>query len=246
MFTRRIATVTAVSLAAALALTGCSSAATGSASSGSASPSATAGAKVSHAKASSTKPSAPKVSADWYASNFGTFAAVKQTGSGAAVIPLPAGTKAGVITATYQGSDNFIVQGLDGSNQPTIDGAINAIGNYSGVTAFGLAGGGLGKTTKSFQVTASGPWTISIAPIDSAAPMPASGHGDGVYKYDGAAKTWTFTNTGQSNFIVTQYSKSSPMPSINVNEIGNYSGSVPGVSGPSVIVVQSDGAWTAK
>ena len=33
---------------------------------------------------------------------------------------------------------------------------------------------------------------------------------------------------------------------MGVNEIGNYSGTVPFVSGPAVLVIGADGTWTLK
>ena len=224
-----------VALAAvSVLLAGCSSdPATSASSSTSGSTSATTSASTSSTPAT-----------DWYATTYGTFTKITKTGNGASVITLPKNATYGIITASYTGSGNFIVQGIDATNQPTVDGPVNAIGAYSGVTAFGLDSGGTGGTV-SFQVTATGPWKITIAPIDTAKTIPASGKGDGVFKYDGAAKNWTITHNGAANFIVNQYSDQ-PMPGLGINEIGKYSGTVPGYAGPSVVTVQADGVWTVK
>ncbi|ANF30696.1 hypothetical protein A0130_02515 [Leifsonia xyli] len=177
-----------------------------------------------------------------YDKTFGTFAPVNQTGTGDSVIALPAGVKAGVVTASHQGSSNFVLTVLDASNQSTGDLLVNTIGNYAGVTAYGL--NGLGGTGVNLQVKADGAWNITISPI-SAAPelgLPGGATGDQVYKYNGAAGNWTFTNQGQSNFVVIQYGGA--MPNLAVNTIGAYSGKVPMFAGPTVITVKSDGAWT--
>lgn len=177
-----------------------------------------------------------------YDEAYGTFAPVNQTGTGDSVIALPAGVKAGMVTASHQGSSNFSLSVLDASNQPTGDLLVNTIGNYAGVTAYGM--NGFGSAGVNLQVKADGAWNITISPI-SAAPelgLPGGATGDQVYKYDGAAGNWTFTNQGQSNFAVIQYGGATP--NLAVNTIGAYSGKVPMFAGPTVIVVKSDGAWT--
>jgi hypothetical protein len=159
------------------------------------------------------------------------------------VITLPAGVKAGIIAATYTGAGNFSIQGLDKSNQPTTDLAVNTIGAYSGTTAFGLETVGGGDAT--FQITADAAWTVTISPLSTATALPASGTGDGVFKYDGDPKTWAITGASSGNFVVQQYS-ASPLPNLAVNEIGAYSGKVPADAGPSIVVINSDGAWTIQ
>jgi hypothetical protein len=187
---------------------------------------------------------APASSTSWYDDTFGTFAPINKTGTGDSVIALPAGAKAGIVTATHAGSANFVIQGLDSSNQPTLDLLVNTIGNYSGTTAFGLISLGAGPT--SLQITADGAWTISITQISSAksSAVPIAGTGDQVFLYDGKAAAWAITNAGQSNFVVEQYSKGSLIANLAVNEIGAYTGTDPMQAGPSVVVVQSDGNWT--
>jgi hypothetical protein len=160
------------------------------------------------------------------------------------VVPIPAGAKAGLVEATYIGTDNFIIEGLDAQNRSTGDSPVNAIGSYSGTTAFGFSFGGSPVTLK---VTATGPWTIKIAPISTAPTLtsPATGKGDSVYLWKGKATTWNITNTGaQSNFIVENNGSSDFGPDGLVNEIGNYSGTVPVTSGPAVTTIQSDGTWS--
>jgi len=172
---------------------------------------------------------------------YGTFAPINQTGTGDSVIALPAGVKAGIVTASHQGSSNFALNVLDASNQPTGDLLVNTIGNYSGVTAYGMNALGTGVN---LQVKADGAWNITISPIGAAPDIavPGNGSGDQVYKYGGASGNWAFTNQGQGNFAVIQYGGA--MPNLAVNTIGAYSGTVPMFAGPTVVVVKSDGAWT--
>jgi Protein of unknown function (DUF2510) len=185
----------------------------------------------------------PATQAGDYDGTYGTFAPIVKTGRGAMTITLPKGVKAALVTATHQGSANFQISGLDASNQPTVDGLVNAIGNYSGTTAYGLVD--LGTPPVKLEVVADGKWTIKIAPISTAAVLPASatGKGDTVFRYEGGAVDMAITHKGTSNFTVQEYGGDL---SSGVNEIGNYSGTVPFVAGPTVLVIGADGIWTFK
>ncbi|MHB8188718.1 MAG: hypothetical protein ACYDDU_22170 [Dermatophilaceae bacterium] len=208
------------------------------------SPVAGAGATTEPAAAPAPAPAPqPAAQAGDYDGKYGTFAPILKTGRGAITIALPPGVKAGLVTATHQGSANFQISGLDASNKPTIDGLVNAIGNYSGTTAYGLVD--LGTPPVKLEVVADGAWTIKIAPISTAALLPssASGKGDAVFKYEGGAADVAITHKGSANFTVQQYGGDL---STGVNEIGNYSGTVPFVAGPTVLVIGADGTWTFK
>lgn len=183
---------------------------------------------------------APKVNP--YDSLYGKFTPITQSGRSDTVITLPTGFKAGIVTATYSGSANFIVNGLDSSNQITGDGPINVIGAYKGTTLIGFDD--IGSKDASLQVEASGPWSITISPISAAqSAVPVSGSGDTVFLYDGPAADWTLTSNGQGNFIVNEYS-GELFPGIGVNEIGAYTGKDPVDPGPAVVELISDGRWT--
>lgn len=193
----------------------------------------------------SEAPAEPAVpsSAEWADATYGTFAPISQSGAGDSVIPLPPDVTAAIVTATHDGGANFIVQVLDAGNQPTLDLLVNAIGAYSGSSAYGL-NGTLGEPGTNLQVQADGNWTVTISPISSAAELPASGTGSGVFVYSGAATTGAFTSDGEANFIVIQYSDDL-IPNLAINQIGSYSGTVPISAGPSVVTVNSSGNWTA-
>jgi hypothetical protein len=250
MVQRRIlaAVAAATIVLAAPALTACSSDDSGSGSGSTSTAAGHSGAggggstgKAAPAKTPAAKKAAPAQS-DWYTKEWGTFATSKKAGRSAAVVALPKGAKAGMVKMTYHGSSNFSVEVLDSSNQSTGDLLANTIGSYAGTSAFGLSD--LGKPVK-LKVSASGPWTISIAPISSAKSLPKAGRGDGVYRYDGKATTWKISNKGDGNFTVDQVSDDL-IPNLAVNEIGNYKGDVPAVDGPSVVTVASDGTWTIR
>jgi len=199
--------------------------------------------KAAADKAAADKAAAAKAAAGAYDEAYGTFTTVVKSGRGDAIIALPKGAKAGLVIATHKGSSNFQVSGLDAGNQSTIDGLVNEIGNYTGTTAYGLMD--MGNAPVKLKIVADGSWTIKIAPISSARVLPASisGKGDAVFKFEGDAADFAITHKGSSNFQVQQYGGDLNM---GVNEIGNYSGTVPFVAGPTVLVIGADGTWTFK
>jgi TM2 domain-containing membrane protein YozV len=177
----------------------------------------------------------------WAEKTYGTFAPVTQTGKGDNIITLPAGSKAGIVTATHDGSSNFSLSVLDASNASTGQLLVNTIGGYKGTTAYGF--NSLGKGT-SIQVTADGNWSITISPVSAAPALVASGAGDSVFLYNGAAGKLTATHDGSSNFTLTEQTGETFHSGLLINEIGAYSGTVPLSAGPSAIVVGADGNWT--
>lgn len=190
---------------------------------------------------SSTESTSEQASSNWYTDNYANFAAADFSGKGDDVFALPEGAINGLIQATYKGSSNFVIEVIDSGNQ-TADLAVNTIGSYSGTTSYGL--NSLGGDPAKVKVTASGAWTIKIAPFNDASTLPESGKGDGVFKYeDTNAPTWLVTHSGQSNFAVSQEADSALM-GLLINEIGNYKGTVPAYAGPSIVTITADGKWT--
>ena len=185
----------------------------------------------------------PAIVQSWADSTFGTFTPVTQTGTGDNIIALPAGTKAGIVTATHDGSSNFSLSVLDASNASTGQLLMNTIGAYRGTTAYGFTALGKGTT---IRLTADGNWTITISPVSTAPAIVPSGAGDGVFLYSGKAGKLTVAHDGSSNFTVTEETGKTFPYGLLMNEIGAYSGTVPLSSGPSVIVVGADGNWTLQ
>jgi hypothetical protein len=195
-------------------------------------------------KATAKAAAAPaNTTATWADSQFGTFTPITQSGKGDNIIALPAGAKAGIVTATHDGSGNFSLSVLDASNTATGDLLVNTIGTYSGTTAYGFTA--LSKGTQ-IQLTADGNWSITISPISSAPALVASGTGDGVFLYTGKTSKLVATYAGTSNFTVQEETGKAFHYGLLVNEIGAYSGTVPLSSGPSVITVGADGSWTLQ
>lgn len=177
----------------------------------------------------------------WADDAFGTFEIITQTGTGDNLITLPDGATTGTITATHDGGANFVVNMLDASNSPTGDLLVNTIGAYSGTTGYGF--NSLGDAT-TLEVNADGNWSITISPVSAAPALAASGAGDAVYLFDGSAGKLTATHDGSSNFVVLEETDETFSMGLLVNEIGAYTGTVPLSSGPSVISIKADGAWT--
>lgn len=195
-----------------------------------------------------TQSSAPAKSSassvqSWADKTYGTFAKVEQSGTGDNIVTLPAGAKAGIVTATYDGSRNFSLSVLDANNASTGELLVNTIGAYKGTTAYGFVALTKGTT---IQVTADSNWTISITPISSAPTLAASGLGDGVFLYSGSAGKLTATHDGSRNFSVSEETGAAFHYGLLINTIGAYSGTVPLSSGPSVLVIDADGNWTAQ
>ena len=136
---------------------------------------------------------------------------------------------------------NFSITVLDASNASTGELLVNTIGGYSGTTAWGLNAFGEGVK---LQITADGPWTLTIAPFSAAGPVAPAGTGDAVMLYDDDAASLTATHAGTRNFVVYQETEEAFNMGLLVNEIGAYSGTVPLSAGPSILTVTADGAWT--
>ncbi len=174
---------------------------------------------------------------------YGSFTPTSHSGSSAAVVPVPAGAKAGLVEATYSGSGHFAVESLDAQNQMD-DLLVNHVGAYTGTTAFGF--GLSSKPPVNIQVTATGPWTLKISPISTAPNLvsPASGKGDAVYLWNGKATSWAITNQGTGHFAVETEGSGLFSHSLLVNQVGPFNGTVAAKAGPAVTIITSNGTWT--
>lgn len=183
---------------------------------------------------------APATAAEWATEGYGTFDMFTQSGAGDAVVALPSGVVYGALHATHQGTANFAITVLDAGNNPA-ELLVNTIGSYDGTTGLGLTA--YAEPTQ-LQITADGPWTLDVAPVATAPALPAGGHGDGVFLYDGPAATLALTHAGEMNFVVVEQTGELFEMGLLANEIGAYSGSVPLSAGPSVVTITADGDWT--
>ncbi|NLT25055.1 MAG: hypothetical protein GXX90_00110 [Microbacteriaceae bacterium] len=180
----------------------------------------------------------------WADSEFGTYDPVTITGDGDTIIDLPAGAKAGIVTAktTADGYFSVIVRDDEGTGT---DYLISGSGPFEGQAAWGVWAYGEGTKV---EITSRGAWELTFEPISSAPALTSdmSGSGYRVFLYDGPAGTITGTHDGESNFIVVEYAESYPYFGLIFNEIGEYSGQKMIRSGPSVVRVEADGNWTFK
>jgi PASTA domain len=192
----------------------------------------------------SAKPVPTVPTVDYYLKTYGSFAPKTAVGLGNATVSLPSGAKDGIVSISYGGSSAFSIQSLDSKNQPTRDVLANSNGSYSGTRVFGLDAG-TGASLATLRVSTSGPWSITISPLSAAAALPSSGSGDGVFRYDGGARTWAVASTSVHEFFLAQYVGSAvTTPGVNTN--GAYAGKVPMQAGPSIVVIESDGTWTIR
>ena len=188
--------------------------------------------------------------AAWADEKYGTFEPISQSGTGDAVVTLPADTAAGLVWATHEGTSNFIVEALDAQNQNTMPAMhVNAIGAYDGILAYGLDGLDYQEPAVSLKITADGPWTIDVAPISYATELPTAGTGDDVFLYNGDATNLVLGSEAEGGFTVfeypdTEYSNGNFSSTSLVNGPSPYSGTVPVTAGPSVIAVFASGPWT--
>ncbi len=193
-----------------------------------------------HAEETTPEPD-PEPTVDPYAVRYGTFDVVEKSGSGDSIVAVPEGITAALVTATHTGSRNFVIKSLDANNEMS-DLLVNEIGPYSGTVDFGVTGWSDAPST--LQITADGPWTVTLSPVGSA-PAPGtdlSGKGDRVLRYEGDAGIATVNHVGESNFVI--HFTDGTSPDLLVNEIGAYSGMIPIKSGPALIAVKADGDWT--
>lgn len=179
---------------------------------------------------------------DWVADEFDTFSVIEESGTNDSLVDLPEGISAGTVTANHEGQSNFSISVLDANNNATGDLLVNEIGDYTGVTAWGL---GLGEDGTKLQISADGQWEIEIAPFTEMEEFTGTvaSEGDAVLLYDGPAANLDATHSGDSNFSVIEETTDTFNMGLLINEIGSYSGTVPLSAGPSIIIVGADGSW---
>jgi hypothetical protein len=152
---------------------------------------------------------------------------------------------AAIAVVTHKGKSNFIVDTIDATGD-TVDGLVNAIGNYSGTVLFDLDED---HHSVAFRIDADGAWTITVKPITSAKtwnPKTAfKGTGDNVYWLVPASSglvTLDLAYKGKDNFIVESYSADGSGGL--ANEIGNFKGQVLLPDGTILLEVDADeGTW---
>jgi hypothetical protein len=196
---------------------------------------ATAGPAVSQSQASTTTEPATT-----------TTAAPDQPYSGSAdqVVTLPGGLKdARLAVVSYQGARNFVVKALRSSGRDDL--LVNTIGHYSGTVAVNFDGAGV----DGFEITASGPWTLTLRDLTAARELPSSsggsidGTGDDVVLFRPAkrAPLAISCKACTGNFVVRAIGERADLL---VNEIGAYGGTVLAPAGTVLLEVTATGAWS--
>jgi len=219
------AVLAAAALATVAALAGCSTTA-----------------PASHSAPGSTDSAASSSAANWYDSQWGSFAPQTVTGTGNKIISLPG--QGGIATFTTT-STTYAVEEL-----LTVDGKyVEASELFNDQPDAAKQGGtspwGLPQPTgpEKLEIKATGDWKIVLAPFSAAPELTsagASGTGYAVFRYDGPAGTWKTTYDGPSDsgwFGMMQYSDDNPD--------GNISDGSTRFAGPSIVTIQADGGWTS-
>ena len=175
---------------------------------------------------------------------FSTGEYLTVSGTGDSVVDLPSGVTKGMITATYSGAGNFIIETLDVGNH-FVDLPVNEIGSYSGTTLFGMYD--FQEPARRLQVTADTEWRITITPESLAPRISTSitGATDSVFLYDGPARSMSATYSGSQYFMVGQYPVFDGYGDTLVSRSGAYNGTFAISAGPSVFEVLADAPWTA-
>jgi hypothetical protein len=152
------------------------------------------------------------------------------------------------ISATHQGSSNFIAWLVD-SNGEEIELLFNVIGSYEGSHYIAVDAG-----TYAFNVDAGGEWSLTIEQIRPTTNYNASEQViafgdtafDPVYLECGLAHI-TLSYRGDSNFIVWLYDADGQTIDLVANEIGDYDGStyinIPSTGVYLIDITARDGTW---
>ena len=176
--------------------------------------------------------------ADWADSTYGSFDAETATGSGNDVVELPEGVTTAYVTVEDVSGEGVRTNGVDDAGEFT---GSQVVSLPAGGTGSGVVGVESYEDAAGIEVSASGEWEMTIAPISTAPALPDSGTGPGSFLYEGPGGEATLSHDGESNFIGLQYNGSSP--NLIVNEIGVYDGTGTLEPGPSLVTIAADGSW---
>ena len=169
------------------------------------------------------------------------------SGSDDSVITIKSFKEAAIITAEYEGEDNFIVKPLDSNGDSGVS-WVNEIDTWSGTVYQAPST----RAWAAFSVETVGTWKITIAPISSAPSVSSkkfSGEGFKVVKFSSSSKGLkraTIQHSGESNFVVLPIDSTGKRGISMVNEIGAYSGTTLLPRGTRYLAIQADGAWSVS
>lgn len=181
----------------------------------------------------------------WAKEVYGDFNAATHHGSGNALIALPEGAEAGILTARHTGDGEFVMTMRGPGLEMTGDQPVATSGDYQGTTVWGVhstADAGY------LQIFADGDWSVTIAPMSAARVMHSAGIGvgDAVLLYDGDIRALRATNDDTGAFAIRGYTED-PLGTAGITtHTGPYTGTIHLGSSPALIVVTADGAWTVS
>lgn len=152
-------------------------------------------------------------------------------------------------TMTHDGSSNFAVWLMDGSDGQKVDLLANDIGLFDGSTAVGITSGG----EYILNIEADGPWKVTVEqPRQTAtqsSPLTLSGTGQKVpemFYLETGLKRFEMKHDGSSNFAVWLMDDQGNRIELLANEIGSFDGSKAVSitnSGTYLLDVEADGNW---
>ncbi|AYG03605.1 hypothetical protein [Gryllotalpicola protaetiae] len=179
----------------------------------------------------------------WAKDAFGEFNAVTHHGSGNALIELPEGAQAGVLTARNTGDGEFALTMRGPALEVTGDQPVMTTGAYQGTTVWGVHNT---ADAAYLQVISDGDWSVTIAPMSAARVMHSTGDGigDTVFLWDGDARALNAAHHGNGEFAITGYTED-PIATVGITtHRGPYTGTIHLGSSPAVIAVTAVGSWT--
>ncbi|SDG08535.1 hypothetical protein SAMN05421505_101353 [Sinosporangium album] len=168
-------------------------------------------------------------------------------GEGDQVIRVRATKTPGIISFSHNGESNFIVSAINSRGKKD-DLLVNEIGTYKGTVLYNMSYGTKGMSA--LEIKADGAWTAAFKPLSAARCWCAGtvkGQGDQVLKMTPSRglRTVRATHSGESNFIVQTYTKTtSGFSDLLFNQIGSYKGKAILESGTRLVSVKADGTWT--
>lgn len=179
---------------------------------------------------------------EWADTTFGTFGAETHRGSGDALIAVPEGARAGILTARHTGDGEFSLTMRGDGERRTGEQPVFTTGDYQGTTVWGVHNS---IRATQVQVVADGDWTLTIAPISGARELPATGDGlgDQVYLHRGTAGALTATHATADPFAVTLMTEDPFATTRLSTHTGPFERTVELDSMPMIVAVTSTGSW---
>lgn len=178
---------------------------------------------------------------EWAKDEYGSFRSFVESGHGDATIQLPNDVSAGIIQATHDGTQPFLlsVAGIGDTGRATL---ITGQGAVAATEVFGASGGV--SRADSINLTADGDWKLEFRPMDSARVFTGRSEQrsdgvlltDGAYdsaalKYDGPEEPRIRAHqNGKAHYLTTGFDKESDQLQLP--------------SGKAVVVVHSKEPWS--